>query len=369
MRNKIEIIIFVILLCGFGISYLVLPQRDFSEMENRYLSKCPEFSWRDLLNGSYTEEFESYTADQIMGKDFLVKLNVAANRAVGVSEIQQVYIGKDGYLIQDYQEPGELLQENLDYIRLFAMKHPDLDMTMLIVPNASEIYPEELPEFAQTYSQQSVIAEVKQSLEPQVQVVDVTDTLLEHKGEELYFRTDHHWNALGTYYAYEALCEALELEPVPYRQYDTYEVAQPFYGSLYSKAPVFDQIPDKMVLLTNPEGEYQVSYVSENRQSDSMLDYSYEEKKDKYAMYFGGNYPLTVIQSQGEIKEKVLILKDSYANSLVPLLADKYGEIHMMDLRYYHDDVDAYIENEGITRVIFIHNVDFLSTDNNFLWL
>ena len=54
MRNKIEIIIFVILLCGFGIGYLVLPQRDFSEMENRYLSKCPEFSWKDLLKGTYT---------------------------------------------------------------------------------------------------------------------------------------------------------------------------------------------------------------------------------------------------------------------------------------------------------------------------
>lgn len=369
MRNKLEIVLFLILIFGIGIGYLVLPQREFSEMENRYLSECPEFTWKELLNGTYTEKFEDYTADQIVGKDLLVKLNVAVNRAMGVTEIQQVYIGKDGYLIQDYQEPGELLQENLDYIRLFAMEHPEITMTMLLVPNASEIYPEELPAFAETYSQQAVIEEAVKALEPQIEVVDATDSLLTHKEEELYFKTDHHWNALGTYYAYVELCKALEVEPTPYSQYQAEVVEQPFYGSLYSKAPMFGQVPDEMILLKNPEGQYQVNYVNENRETDSMLDYSYAEKKDKYAIYFGGNYPLTVIRSQGEEQEKVLIIKDSYANSLVPMLADQYGEIHMMDLRYYHDDVDAYIEEQGITRVIFIHNVDFISTDNNFLWL
>ena len=100
-----------------------------------------------------------------------------------------------------------------------------------------------------------------------------------------------------------------------------------------------------------------------------MYDMSYAERKDKYAVFFGGNYPVARIKSNGVNTEKVLIIKDSYANSLVPFLADQYREIHMLDLRYYHESVSEYIRENGIERVIFINNVDFISTDNNFLWL
>ena len=100
-----------------------------------------------------------------------------------------------------------------------------------------------------------------------------------------------------------------------------------------------------------------------------MYNMEYATRKDKYAVFFGGNYALTVINSNSDNQEKILVIKDSYANSVVPFLADHYNEVHMMDLRYYHDDVSAYIEENDIQKVIFIHNVDFISTDNCFLWL
>ena len=144
-----------------------------------------------------------------------------------------------------------------------------------------------------------------------------------------------------------------------------------------------------------------MQYVNENKMSDSLYDMSFAEKKDKYAIFFGGNYALIHIMgesghknssdsesieteaqelliSEGNVKsesiettneESVLIIKDSYGNSVVPFLAEHYSNIYMMDLRYYHENVDEFIEAHNVSKIIFIHNVDFISTDNCFLWL
>lgn len=368
MRDKIVIIVFLGFLSVFGLGYIFLPQREFSEMENHYLNLRPDFTLKDYINGDFTQEFEDYTADQILGKDLFVKSNVMLNRMVGISKINQVYIGRDGYLIQDYQEPGEQLTKNLEYIKQFAQENPDVEMTMLLAPNVNEIYPELLPPLAQTYSQAKITEQAEQELQDAMTVVDVTDTLYSHKDEYIYYKSDHHWTTLGAYYAYETLCEELQIQPVQYEAYQQ-TVLEPFLGSLYSKAPVFNQQTDQVTLLTNPSGTYEVNYVAENRNTVSVYDMEYAQRKDKYAVFFGGNYPLVQITSNAAGDEKVLIIKDSYANSMVPMLADHYSEIHMLDLRYYHEDVSRYIQEKGIDRVIFIHNVDFISTDNNFLWL
>lgn len=369
MRDKIEIIVFLIFIAFFGLGYLIFPQREVSEMENRYLTLCPEFTWEGFLNGEFTEQFETYTADQILGKDLFVKTNVAVNRGFGISEINEVYIGKDGYLIQDYQEPDAVLEENLNYIQMFAEKNPEIDMTMLIVPNANEIYPEVLPEFAETYSQTEIMEQIKRTLGNHISVVDATEPLLNHKEEYIFYKTDHHWTSLGAYYAYEALSPVLQVEPTSMDAFHRVTITEPFYGSLYSKAPVFTQECDSVELFLNPSGEYSVNYQVEGTTTDSMFAMEYAEQKDKYAIFFGGNYPLTIIESNSDNEEKVLIIKDSYANCLVPMLADNFSEIHMMDLRYYHEDVTDYLQEHDIKRVVFIHNIDFISTDNNFLWL
>ena len=369
-KNIIIVIFFLVFLGFFGLGYIVYPDRDFSEMENRYLEELPSFTWKDFLSGDFAERFEKYTADQIIGKDFFVKSQVAYKRVLGISEINQVYFAENGYLIQDYQEPGEVFSDNLEYICEFANENPEVDMTFLIIPNASEIYPEYLPEFAETYSQSEVIDTMKERLtKSNVKMVDATDTLLQHKDEDIYYKTDHHFTSLGAYYTYQTLCGEMGIQPHDKSFYGIENIEEPFLGSLYSKAPAFHQMSDCMELFKNNSGEYSVEYVNENRTEPSMYNMEYATRKDKYAVFFGGNYALTVINSNSDNQEKILVIKDSYANSVVPFLADHYDEVHMMDLRYYHDDVNAYIEENDIQKVIFIHNVDFISTDNCFLWL
>lgn len=86
----------------------------------------------------------------------------------------------------------------------------------------------------------------------------------------------------------------------------------------------------------------------------------------------GGNFAEVKISTNAQNKEKVLVLKDSYANAFMPFLADSYSEITMIDLRYYHfaeNTVSELIEKNGIDRVILLYNMDFINSDQNFIWL
>ena len=112
-------------------------------------------------------------------------------------------------------------------------------------------------------------------------------------------------------------------------------------------------------------------YVSENKFVYSMMEKSYLEKKDKYASFFGGNFAQMKITAKNSVSdEKILVLKDSYANSLIPFLADRFAEVYVIDLRYFHfEKVSDIIAENEIDRVLMVYNVDFLNEDRNFIWL
>ena len=160
-------------------------------------------------------------------------------------------------------------------------------------------------------------------------------------------------------------------EDIPQVSYNI-ETVKDFHGTLYSKAPTDFSAADEIHFYTNPDNSVKVNYVQENKQTDTLFDDSFKTKKDKYSTFMGGNFALTEIETNGENDEHVLIIKDSYANTVMPFFADKYKHITMIDMRYYHimdKTVSEYVKDNGITKVIFLYNMDFVNTDNNFIWL
>jgi hypothetical protein len=156
-----------------------------------------------------------------------------------------------------------------------------------------------------------------------------------------------------------------------------------FYGTLYSKAPYSGAQPDTVTLYTNPENSITVTYsgdggdnstlaTAEDITVNSLFDDEYKTAKDKYKTFLGGNFDLLEIETQGESDENVLVIKDSYANSVMPYLCDKYKHISVIDMRYYHMEaqtVSEYVKEHNITKVIYIYNIDFINSDSNFVWL
>ncbi len=374
MRNKMLTTTFLAFIMVFAAGSIIAKDREFSDMENRNLSMFPDVSAKSIANGEFTDGFEKYMSDQIIFKDFLVKLKVTENLILNQKLINDVYFADD-MLIQNYENPYAQLSTNVSYINEFAAMNETLNCTWLLIPNASYVYEDKLPLYGECYNQSEALAYIYGNVSDKIKVTDCFDELMSKKDEYIFYNTDHHWTMEGAYIGYEAYCKFVGLTPTLEKQYQIETGSHSFYGSLYSKAPTFSAEPDEILLYKNPAGEYTVYYEDENIETDSLYAMENLNIKDKYTVYLDGNHAILRILSNAvacpeeKCTHKLLVVKDSYAHSLLPLLADHYSEIIVVDLRYYHESVSKLaIENE-IEDVLFINNIEFISTDNNFLWL
>jgi hypothetical protein len=361
--------VFLIFLAFFTIGTFKTEDRKFSEMENRNLEQKPELTAENVFSGDYADDAESYLADQLFKKDAMMSIKTCCDYFTGKTYQNGVYFSEDGYLLQKYEEDSENISKNVSYINAFA-DSVDVPVDFILVPNAICLNSDKLPIGAVTDDQNDTIASVSSQLSSKITLFNPYQTLadLQNQNIQAYYRTDHHWTASAA----RAVCDAW-LNSAGYSGTDAnyvYRETPDFYGTLYSKAPAGFTQPDTFGYYENVGAKYTVNFVNENTFTYSMFDVEYLSKKDKYSTFFGGNYAEIQISSESENKEKILVLKDSYANSVIPFLADKFSEVYVVDLRYFHfDKVSELIEENDIDRVLMLYNVDFLNEDTNFIWL
>ena len=374
-RNKLSCRLmtgyFIGFIALFSLGTFLTKDREFSEMENRVLDQKPQPTAEKIFSGEFGTAFEDYMADQIMYKDGLMSVKTTTDYLFGRSFQNGVYFSQYGYLLQRYTENTANIDKNIASINDFANAQAAAGRTvdMMLVPNSICVNADKLPKGAVTDDQRETTAHVKATLSPAVKLYDPTNDLMtmQRSGKQVYYRTDHHWTSPAAKMALEEWLGSMGVL-LPAGSYELREVGG-FYGTLYSKAPAGFIRPDNFGYYVNAVGQYTVEYIAEKKTSVSMTDESFLAKKDKYASFFGGNFAHMVIRSNAQ-GGKVLVLKDSYANAALPLLADVFSEIHVVDLRYYHTDtVSAILDANGISRVMMLYNVDFLNEDQNFAWL
>ena len=359
-------IIFLGLMLIAGVFLVVKKDKTYSETENRMLAQKPEFSMDSLISGQFMQDVESYVTDQFFIRDKWINLKMLEDLFLGKRESNGVYIGKEKQLIEIPSEPNqESLQANLEAICRFAESHGTVNMVMTLVPNAAYICDDKLPAFAPVRNQAEDIAQVKQTVENSLHFVDLTQTLYAHKQENLYYKTDHHWTSLAAYYAFEAMTEQLNI-PQAVQEYKIYPVTHSFSGTLASKSG-YDRGRDSIEIYV-PQGvntDCVVTYVDEKRKSASIYESAALSNKDKYEVFFGGNYTRVDIEMPSEENRNLLIFKDSYANCFVQFLIPYYRKILMVDPRYYSDDIEKLVEDNAITDMLFLYNVNTFMTDNS----
>ena len=380
MNKKIEKIsqiimvsVFIVFIIGFAVWSFLLKDREFSEMENRNLAQFPTFSWKNLKDGSFTDGLEKYVSDQLPFKDELVTLKTDADRLLMHDLQNGVYFGKDGYYLPDYKQDSDQVEKNAECINELAKLCPDADISFMLVPNSISVMSDKLPCVNTSGDQNETIDKVKEMLDEKIRFYCPMSDLKQaaQDGTQVFYKTDHHWTSDGARVGFDGLMKAMG-EPELKADYDVKEIPD-FLGTLYSKAPSAFADKDTMKLLTDKSNTMTVEYINEKKTSDSIFDTSFEDKKDKYSTFFGGNFANVHITSTGAQQDKkVLILKDSYANCAMPYFTSMYSDVTMIDLRYYHiqeKTVSEYIKDNKIDKVILLYNVDFLNTDNNFVWI
>jgi hypothetical protein len=367
--NKLLIGIFLSFIGGIGVWNIMKEDVNFSKQENRILSPLPTFTVSTFLSGDYTKEMEEYISDQFVWKQFWTGLKAQTERVLVKQENNGIYFGKSGYLLEEFEKPGEQFHKNLNSIQTFTNKAKDITSYLLLAPTSVEIYKEKLPLHASSYSEKEIIDMAKRQIEDSLGFIDVSNTLLSNKNEQIFFRTDHHWTMRGAFYAYHAASKAMGLTPFEMEEFSIDKVSKDFYGTYYSKANLHDIKPDQIeVFQPKFDMTYKVLY-EDGKGSNTLYDRAYLSEKDQYALFLSGNHSLVKIQSDIQNGRKLAVIKDSYAHAFIPFLANHYEETHVLDLRYYHKSIYEYLKDNEIHEVLFLYNLANFSKDTNLIWL
>ncbi|MBQ7944231.1 MAG: hypothetical protein IJ326_09250 [Lachnospiraceae bacterium] len=347
------------------IIFFFLPKQEYSEKENRYLATFPEWNWTDVRSGEYMGDVTDYLSDHFPFRDFFMGLKTDAEMAMGKQEINEVYIAEDDYLIEAYQTPAntERIVETLKnfYEKLDTEK---LEVNLMLVPTASYVHADKLPQFAPSLSQMETAEIIYE--QTGIPAIDCSDRLLEQADtDRLFYKTDHHWTTYGAYQGYLEYCEVKGLTPVALEDLSAETVTTEFYGTIYSKVNDYSRKGDEITIYTNPTDDLTVRYIDTEETSDSLYNMEYLEKKDKYSMFLDNLHTLIEITNENAESEDVLVLiKDSYANSMVPFLTTHYQKIYVFDTRYYKQGPSKFIdEHPEVTDVLLLYNMNTLDTD------
>lgn len=359
-------IVFFIFVAGLALMGLIAKDRPFSDSENRTLAQRPALTADSLQSGGFFADYSDYLADQFWGRDGWISIDTFGVRLLGRHDVNGVYVGKKGCLFSAPEAPDEDIQSRkITAVNTFAMQYPDIDMKLMLVPGAASVLTERLPANAPVRNQLADISAVQLRVDPAVECIDVTAALLTHSGEDIYYRTDHHWTSLGAYYAFTAAASSLAPDMgIP--GFNVMTVSTSFEGTLASKAGIHRVKDSIQVYIPQDTGsQFYVNYPDAQKRVTSMYVSDMLEEKDQYAVFFGGNHPVVEIYTTVNNGRNLLVFKDSYANCFMQFLTPYYDRIVMIDPRYYYGDLSTAMTAYGVTDVLFLYSADTWMTDTS----
>ena len=359
---------FVMCMIIFFLLNLIVSDKEMSEEENRMLAGSPRLSWSSLVSGDFMTKYETYLADQFAGRNFWRSIKVGLSGLGGSRQEEDILIGKDDYLMEEIVAPDQdTLMENLEAIRQFAKRSRDIQTYMLLVPNAANIMRDRLPAFATVSDQSRMFAQVKRELGEDVEWLDAAEALKKHAGEQIYYKTDHHWTSLGAFYTFSQVAEQMQIKTDVSSGFVSYPISTTFNGMLAAKSGCRMDVREDIYMYVprDTDNDVVVNYVDEQRKTASLYDSSKLKTRDQYAVFLGENTSVVDIKTVSESKRRLLLIKDSYANSFVPFLTPYFREIVLVDPRYYSGTIEDIMDTYRISDVLYLYSGNTFFQDNN----
>lgn len=360
--------VFILFMIIFFLLNLIVSDKEMSEEENRMLARAPRLTWSSVVSGDFMAKYESYLADQFAGRNIWRRIKVGLSSLGGSKKEDDILIGRDDYLMEEIVSPDqETLTENLDAIRQFANRSRDVQMYMLLVPNAANIMSGRLPAFATVSDQSRMLAQVKRELGEDVEWLDAAEVLKKHAGESIYYKTDHHWTSLGAFYTFSQVAEQMKIRADVSSGFVSYPVSTTFNGMLAAKSGCRLNVKEEIYIYVprDTDNDVVVNYVDEQRKTASLYDSSKLKTRDQYAVFLGENTSVVDIKTVSESSRRLLLIKDSYANSFVQFLTPYFREIVLVDPRYYSGTIEDIMDTYPISDVLFLYSGNTFFQDNN----
>ena len=356
MKDKIISITISLIIILLMIMFIFNKKEEFSYNENRYLQKFPDFTFEKLINNQYLDKLTNYFSDYFPFRNELINIRTNTLLFLGFKEVNNVFV-KNDYLIEKYKKPEKTkkLINKLNYIN----EQLDVDMSIMLVPTSVSINKEYIPKFY-VNNQIDTLNYIYNNLD--FKTINVYDVFHENKDKyQLYYYMDHHWTIYGAYLAYVEYCKQNDIKNYDLSDFTITPVSNDFKGTLYSKILKTTK-NDVIYKIEKDDIKYTVKYIDHT--TNTLYDDKYLNEKDKYSYYLSNNSSIIEIETNVDNNEELLIIKDSYANSIVPYLVNHYKKLIIIDPRYYKSSIIEYVKNNNIKKVLFIYNMNTIDTDS-----
>lgn len=371
MKYWLPVIMFAMIIFGLMSLGLTAEEKTYSATEKRELQTRPKVKLKTIKNGKFQKKYETYLSDQFPGRDDWVQLQTFVSRLFGKTESNGVYFGKDNYLLEHYDASDfeeECLQTNIGALAEFARRaEKKADVKVMLVPTKTWVMKEKLPAFAPTFDEQIFYDALTEQFGAQGEqmLIPLVSVLQAHRDEEIYYRTDHHWTTLGAWYGYGAYMEAVGGDPEQLSaKQDLRLVCSDFYGTTYAKVNQASQAD--RIYIYEPKSILQVIYNLGEKTTQTLYETEYLGSEDQYRVFEGGNQ--AVLEVTGGVKngKTLLLIKDSFANCMLPFLAEDFEKIVAVDLRQLNIGCDELMDMFEPTDVLVLYNSAQFAKDRDF---
>lgn len=423
---------FLMLYVGATVSFMIPLRPTYSESEKRELKEFPKFSYEAIVSGSYFDDISTWFSDTFPFREQLTKLNTSIKKLSGFDSIAihgDVDLGDEipdvplevpvtdepqtepqttpettapqttETQTTENEEPtpdiktqslGAILvagNSAYEYYNFSSKLAPDFincvsnikgaagnksNVYTLLIPTSMDItLHDSIRKDINSSDQKKALDYFNSSFKNVTAVSSIYDVEKAHKDEYTYFRTDHHWTALGAYYAYEEFCKAKGVTPIPVTDYLTTSF-DGFLGTFYSssgQSSALGDTPDTVVAylprnnvdctLTEADGkQYKWDVISDVSSYTSNL---------KYLTFIGGDQALVTINNLDMTEgSSCLVIKESYGNAFVPFLIPHYKNVYVIDPRHYKGTLSDFTTNNQVDDIIFLANI---STTRNSIYI
>ena len=346
-----------------GFCVLVLPSKAYSESERRALAQKPSVSIDSFTSGELFEGLSDLFCDQFPARRAFTALKATCELTLGKRENNGVLFAKGGYLVTSPKYGDlSLYQKNLSAIRDFCAERESLgaDTHVFFAPRGADVLSSYMPT---TYPSDELADAWNMAEAALPNLITATDEVRQQAsaGEDVWFRTDHHWTHLGAYECYASLGDALGYTPFPLEYWDIECVSADFLGTVYSKSGAYSATCDS-VYLPISDTAFTVTYRSEKKETSTLYDKEKLLGTDKYSVYLGGNFDHISIRAEGAERPRLTLIKDSFANSVIPYLAEHF-DLEIYDLRYFKGSIKD--ELADTDTVLILYGIDTAITDGS----
>ncbi len=411
---------FVMLYVGAIIAFSIPMRPDYSASEKRYLAQFPDFSSEALLSGDYFSDISTWFSDTFPFRDFLTQTGTKIKSLYGFNSINIHGDVEKGDDIPDgpleipstepdtepeTTEPTEPRDEETDLqtqtlgaiivagdagyeyytysndlaprfinsvSNIKASVNGNPEVYALVVPTSIDItLNDNLRDQIGSADQKKALEFFNSSFRDVTAVDGIFKAERMHRKEYTYFRTDHHWTALGAYYAYEQYCIEKGIKPIPLSQYETVTYDN-FLGTFYSgskQTALMAENPD-YVTAYQPINDVTCHIVEADGDAFDwkvVADVTDYDRGSKYLTFIGGDNAITTITNNDNPDgETCVVIKESYGNAFVPFLIPHYNTIYVIDPRHYDGTLSEFTSNKEIDDVVFIANI---STTRNYIYI